>query len=481
MQGRDDAPLERGGGTSVWETATFSSTVLTSCSEPGRVQPQHCVEWPDSTGLWLWEGAALALVQLLCARPGLCEGRGVLELAAGCGVPSAAAAALGASYVLATDAASATLALSNANILRNEQPQRKKEREELDGGDDAAPAEDPEAAVPPSPQFCGTWGFSGGLLPCPSPLSTAPSSPALPPLAALSLPSLLLPVLPMPAHLTPPPFFEGPTSVNEDREATVLLSCAARLRWCCERDIATVFEHCGGRRFDVVLASDALWLRPYCDDDIFEQSRELLSTALRFMRPSLPLGGGGCPLAAAASSCDPRVASTSRPQPTLKCCSIVIVSTERRLAGMGADLRRAATALGLHSAIVDARGVKSASAADGAYGAPAGGNAGDGVYRSSSFWLEKSDGFFVGSGGGGNVFLALCCQCTPCLASLLERSNLCALSPADELAADALCGARFAYGARFQTHPPSDAVCSVGAVAHRNPLWRRSRERKQES
>lgn len=408
------------------ELAAFSSVPLQWRSSLAAPTAADCSRWPDDTGHFLWREAALALVQLMCANPGLCRGRAVLELAAGCAVPAAAAAALGARLVLATDAAEATLPLASSNVAANigagpadsDDLEEEKEREgdageEAGGGTEvgrgagkvaavstaaAAGGEDPAACAHgpelPAPFSRTCWGVStplprftsivGGILMPTSPAllsaaSTAPSSPTLtaagapssplfspvaldtaattvataaPAAAAIvALPPLFIPSpAPALASMPPPPPSPPPSPYPY----------AARLVWNSEADAAAVLARCG-RSFDVVLATDALWLRPYSEDTITKQALELFSAALKLARPG---GGAAC-----------RAAVPGSGWRWSRCCPLILLSMERRQAGVGSDTRRAAAALGLAFAVLDARGVKDAATfEDGGatYGAPAG-------------------------------------------------------------------------------------------------------------
>jgi hypothetical protein len=236
--------------------------------------------------------------------------------------------------------------------------------------------------------------------------------------------------------------------------------------WSSTVDADAVLTRVGGAPlFDVVLATDALWLRPYSDDSIVRQASELFGAALRLTRPG---GGAACRAAGAAWA-------------AARCCPLVLLSSERRLAGVGADARRAAEALGMAFAVVDARGVKDVATLEdcgAGYGPPAGAAAGAALAGlGCGYWLERSDGWFVGTNGGGRVCLAAASPCSSCLAHALATNNLRALSPAEEEIADERIGGSTAgleeeAALRRPRRSPSEAVASVGSVAHANPLWR---------
>ena len=464
------------------ERAVFASVALRWRASLAPPTVEACSRWPDLTGRYVWREAALALVQLLCARPALCRGRAVLELAAGCAVPSAAAAALGARLVLATDAAEETLALASDNVAANL----------LEGGagregreDDVAAeaAEDSGVGPGPSrPQYGGGgerggWGSADGIALLPPGWGVSERElrttslvggvllPRVPGSASPSLrPAAETPPPPPPPLPPPPPGREAP-------HVATALPHAARLVWSSKADADAVLARVGGAPlFDVVLATDALWLRPYSDDSIVRQASELFGAALRLARPG---GGTACRAAGAAWT-------------VARCCPLVLVSSERRLAGVGADARRAAEALGMAFAVVDARGVKDAATLEeggAGYGPPAGtaaGAASAGLGR--GYWLERSDGWFVGTNGGGRVCLAAASPCASCLARALAENDLRALSPEEEEIADeriggATAGLEEEAALRRPQRPPSEAVASVGSVAHANPLWRRRARR----
>jgi hypothetical protein len=68
------------------------------------------------------------------------------------------------------------------------------------------------------------------------------------------------------------------TTIPVAREDCVLLPHAAKLTWTNSKDLQHIIDNFGKNTFDVVLASDVLWLRTYSDDNIYDQARQLLST-----------------------------------------------------------------------------------------------------------------------------------------------------------------------------------------------------------
>ena len=527
-----------------WEKAVFSSVAMTWCSELSSPTVADCSVFPDNTGRFLWREAALALVQLLCARPQICRGRDVLELAAGCGVPACAAAAVGARLTIATDAADETLPLASANIEANMRLRAAVEEAANRSADEdaAAAADESRRAAHNSAAACAAaaasveaakrgdaksaagdaeridevgdpsdplrnpwiWGVrasqlassgsvvSGQLLVRSrsiSAASTAPSSPTVRASSAAPQPPELAigpaPQLTLSQRLVSPP--PPPLLLLQQQQQGITALApgeppqfphAARLAWGCERDIAGLAARFGGPRFDVILATDALWLRPYNEDTIFKQALDLLAAAMRLARPVPADGCGGM--------------KGDEEWTWGACCPLIFISSERRQAGVGGDVRRAAHALGLASCVLDARGVKDrrsfvgcgAAGAGGeessalSYGAPAGATGGESAAAGAGagYWLERTDGFFVGSGGGGRVCLAAVSPCAACLARALANTDLRALSAADEEAADErACPLENGLERWRPTAAPSEAVSKSGlSVAQRNPLWQRS-------
>ena len=288
-------------GAVTWDTLTFpgQDVAIAFCSA-GDSPTSDATEWPDTTGLWVWRAAAFSLTRLLVERPHIVAGRRVVELAAGCALPSAAAVRLGAAFILATDASIATLPLASANLHAN-------------GLCDAT------CSYPESPRSAEVRFDADGI-------ST---------------------------------FTQGGTRTPRSTAEPTPCAHTARLRWCCDADIedarARHIEVANG--VDVVLASDALWLRPYITDDIYVQAVELLSTATRILRhaqceqaTTAPLGSGAQAANPTSSQkCRTDCEAVTRAAPL---CPIIVLSFVHRLGGMAADVQAAAEMLGLTSTVV---------------------------------------------------------------------------------------------------------------------------------